>query len=160
MKRGTGWPIAVTAVLVVFVSANLWMMRLAGDDPAFAIEPDYYRKAVAYDTTMAERRRSAALGWSASTSIAAGAARGESILTVSLADSTRQPIDDAAVTVTARFNARANDVQSATLHRSAAGRYDAPLAVTHAGEWEVRIDAVRGAEHFVTSTRTVAPAVR
>ena len=29
-------------------------MRIANDDPSFAIEPDYYRKAVTWDSTLAQ----------------------------------------------------------------------------------------------------------
>jgi Predicted integral membrane protein linked to a cation pump len=160
MKRGMGWPIGIGTILILFVAANLFVMRLATTDPSFAIEPDYYNKAVAFDSTMAEERRSAALGWSASSIIAAGDTRTGPAVTVTLADAKRQPIVDASVTITALFNARANDVLSATLHEHSPGQYGAPLAVRYAGQWEVRVDAVRGTDHFVTSTRTIAPAVR
>jgi nitrogen fixation protein FixH len=157
VKPGTGWIIGVVGILSAFVIANLLLMRLANDDPSFAIEPDYYRKAVAFDSTMAQERRSAALGWTASSLIAPGAGASGPVVTVTLADARQQPVVGAAVTITARFNARANNVLSATLREDAPGTYRAPLAVQHAGQWEVRIDAVRGTERFVTSTRTDAP---
>jgi len=158
MKQGSGWPIGIVSILVLFVVANLIVMRLANDDPAFAIEPDYYNKAVAFDSTMAVERRSAALAWSASARIAHGDS-GPMVM-VTLADARHQPIAGASVTINARFNARANDVLAATLREGAPGQYVAPLAVRHAGQWEVRINAVRGAEHFVASTRTEAPVPR
>lgn len=158
MKRGLGWPIGITAILVVFVVANLLVMRLANDDPAFAIEPDYYNKAVAFDSTMATERRSAALGWSASATIAQGNAG--PMVTVTLADARQRPIIGASVTIDARFNARANDVLTATLREAEPGQYTAPLAVRHAGQWEVRIIARRGTDRFVASTRAEAPAPR
>ena len=45
MKPGAGWPIGIAIVLAATVVGNLVMMRVAGDDPSMAIEPDYYRKA-------------------------------------------------------------------------------------------------------------------
>jgi nitrogen fixation protein FixH len=117
-------------------------MYLANDDPAFAIEPDYYRKAVAFDSTLSTARRSATLGWSASTAIVredSGAS-----VTVTLADADRRPVAGASVTIDARFNARANDVLDVALQERAPGQYAGQLDVRHAGQWEVRVDAVRG----------------
>ena len=33
MKRGAWWPIGITTVLATTVAANLWVMRIANDDP-------------------------------------------------------------------------------------------------------------------------------
>jgi nitrogen fixation protein FixH len=158
VKKGLGWPIGISALLAVFVVANLFVMYLANDDPAFAIEPDYYRKAVAFDSSMATARRSATLGWSASTAIERADTR--TSVTVMLADADRQPVAGASVTIDARFNARANEVLDVVLRERSPGQYSAPLDVRHAGQWEVRVDAVRGPDHFVTSTRADAPPPR
>jgi nitrogen fixation protein FixH len=155
MRRPGAWPLGITAILLTFASANLWMMHVAGSDPSFAVEPDYYQKAVAFDSTMAAEARSARLGWNASSVIAVvdGGAR----VAVTLRDSAGQPVTGARVSVDARFNARANDVLTGTLAEDGPGTYSAPLKVGHGGEWEVRVDAVRGEQHFVTSTRAQAP---
>lgn len=148
-----GWPIGITVVLGLTVVANFWVMRVANDDPSFAIEPDYYKKAVAFDSTIAEERRSATLGWSASASIVAGGANGATV-TVTLRDAQQQPVQGATVRIAALANARANTILSANLTESAPGEYRAPLAAQRPGQWEVRVDAVKGTQHFVTSTRT------
>ena len=49
-----GWPIGVATILASTVVANIIVMQIANDDPSFAVEPDYYRKAVNFDATMAE----------------------------------------------------------------------------------------------------------
>ena len=157
MKPGMGWPIGIVAILVAFVVGNLALMRLAGSDPAMAIEPDYYKKAVAFDSTMAQEKRSALLGWTATTTITPDTGAGGMVVSVALVDAAHAPVKGASVAITARYNARANDVLSDTLHEAAPGQYRAPLAVTHAGQWEVRIDAVRGTEHFMESTRAEVP---
>lgn len=154
MKPGIGWPVGIVAVLGATIVANLWVMRVANSDPSFAIEPDYYQKAVAFDSTIATERRSLALGWTATTSIAATDTAGRPMLTVTIVDAQRQPVQGATVSVVALANARANDIRTATLHEVSPGRYQSTLAASFAGQWEVRVDAVRGAEHFVASTRT------
>ena len=154
MKPGMGWPIGVVVILGATVIANIVVMRVANNDPSFAIEPDYYQKAVAFDSTIAEERRSVALGWTATSTIVASDTAGRPTLTVTIADARRQPVQGATVTVTALANARANEILSAALREVAPGRYQGALAARFAGQWEVRIDAVRGSEHFVVSTRT------
>ena len=156
MKRPHAWPVGITVLLVVFAAGNLMMMRVAADDPAFAIEPDYYRRAVGFDSTMEQERRSAALRWTAMTHLSRGDGSGS--VAVMLSDSARKPVAGAKVKVDARFNARANDILKAELVERSPGTYVGPLAVGHAGEWEVRIEAVRGTDRFVASTRTQAPA--
>jgi nitrogen fixation protein FixH len=159
MKPGMGWPIGVGVILGVTVIANLIVMRVANNDPSFAIEPDYYQKAVTFDSTIAEARRSATLEWTATATIVADDAGGPPTVTVTLLDATRQPVAGATVSVSALANARANDVLTATLHETAPGQYQAPLAARFVGQWEVRVDAVRrdtlgATQHFIGSTRT------
>jgi len=149
-----GWPIGIAAVLGATVIANLVVMRIANGDAAFAIEPDYYKRAVAFDSTLATERRSDALRWSASAQFLASTEAGHRTLSVTLTDAHGVPVQGATVSVAALANARANQVLTATLLESSPGRYQGSLAATFPGQWEVRIDAVRGAEHFIATTRT------
>lgn len=146
MKRATLWPLGVTAVLTIFVGANIALYRVAGDDPSFAVEPDYYAKAVNWDSTMAQERRNQALGWRLAPTLGPIVDR-SAVLRVSLTDSTGATIGDATVNVAALFNARANDIVHSTLARDSAG-YTARLPVQHPGEWELRFDVRRGRQHF------------
>jgi nitrogen fixation protein FixH len=154
MKPGMGWPIGIVAILSATVVANLVVMRIANSDAAFSIEPDYYKKAVAFDSTMATEQRSNALGWSAASTIVASDSAGRPMLTVTMVDAEQKPLQGATVNVTALANARANNILSASLKEIAPGQYQARLSAQFAGLWEVRIDAQRGTEHFVASTRT------
>ncbi len=156
MKPGMGWPIAVAAILGATVVANIAVMRIANSDPSFAIEPDYYAKAIAFDSTAAASRRSAALHWTVTT--ATKAATGGRILQITLTDSVGQPITGAHVTTDALFVGRANRVVTATLMESTPGHYEAPATAMQQGQWEVRITAVRGDDHFITTMRTEVPA--
>jgi nitrogen fixation protein FixH len=151
-----GWPIGIVLVLSATVIGNLVMMRVANDDPSMAIEPDYYKKAVDFDSTMAQERRSNALGWTAVSTMDSIVTGRPTRVRVQLHDASGASIADASVQVTALFNARANDLQAGSLQRQADSSYSAPLNIQYPGEWEVRVDAVRGSQHFRTTSRVVA----
>ena len=161
MKPGMGWPIAVACILGVTVIGNIAVMVIANDDPSFAIESNYYQKAVDFDSTMGLERESVKLGWQATGAIERVA--NEAHVVITLRDVREQAITGAAVYVDAIFNARANEVLRVVLQESEPGRYVAPLVVAHAGIWELRINARRvqaagDTAHFYSSTRVDVPA--
>lgn len=156
MKPGMGWPLGITIILGATIAANIVVMRIANDDPAFAVEPDYYRKAVQYDSTMAQQRANISLGWGIVTALDPIGDGTHTRLAVQLLDASRSPLPGARVAVMARFNARANDTLTAVLDEEAPGRYVTTLPIARPGEWEVRVDASHGSQHFSASTRVTA----
>lgn len=161
MKRGLGWPIAVTAILGATVGANIWVAVIANDDPSFAVEHDYYRKAVQWDSTMLQGRENERLGWRLEPTLAPFGRRDGSALSVTLTDGSGAPIRDARIEVTAFFNARADSVVHAELREVAGGTsYDTTLPIHHAGAWELRFDVHRGRERFTNTARIDAVALR
>jgi len=156
VKRGAWWPIGIATVLAATVGANIWIAVVANDDPSFAIEQDYYKKAVAWDTTLARREASRRLGWHIEPVLGAMTRDGVQ-LHVTLVDSTGAPIEGATVKVSAFYNARAGTLVNATL-RSGASEYTAQLPVHHAGQWELRFDVTRGTDRFVSTSRVEAAA--
>jgi nitrogen fixation protein FixH len=155
MKRGQAWPIGITLLLTIFVAANLVVMRIAGADPSFAVEPDYYAKAMTFDSTMALERESARLGWTAASWIVPR--DGATMLVVTLTDAKGAAVAGAMVVSEARFVGRAAKVLRDTLAETGRGQYEATLVDPPGGAWEVRVAATRGAERFVATTRTTAP---
>jgi len=153
MKQGMGWPIGVATILALTVAANVAVMRIANDDPSFSVEPDYYRKAVHFDSTMAQQRTNLALGWGFDAAIDSIGDGTHTRLAVRLRDASASPLPGARVAVMARFNARANDTLTAVLEEQAPGTYVATLPIAHPGEWEVRIDATQGSQRFSASSR-------
>ena len=106
MKPGIGWPIGIVVILGATIVGNLLMMRVAANDPSFAIEPDYYRKAVHFDEAMAQARRNRAIGWVVTPQVdpaASGRATGVHVL---VRDRLGMPVTGARLTLMARFNAR------------------------------------------------------
>jgi nitrogen fixation protein FixH len=156
MKPGIGWPIGVAVLLGATVIVNLWVMQIANADPAFAVEPDYYRKAVNYDSTIAQQRQNVTLGWAVDTRIGPIGDGRHTTLTVTLRDATTQPLTGARVAVMTRYNARANDTLTAVLTEAAPGQYETTLPIAHPGEWEVRVDATQNGARFEASTRVTA----
>ena len=156
MKAGMGWPIGIIAILGASVAANIVMMRIANNDPSFAVEPDYYRKAVFYDSTMAQTHRNLDLGWDVQTSADSIVQGKPTRLRVVLRDERARPVLGAVVQATVLFNARANDLTTATLTDEGTGVYSATLPINAPGVWEVRVNATRDTSHFTSSTRLTA----
>jgi len=153
MKRGTWWPIGITVVLAVTVAANIWVAKIASDDPSFAIEQDYYRKAVTWDSTLAQASRNTHLGWRLTPELGPIGANGRRRVSAKLTDSTGAPISEATVRVSAIQIARANQVHEATLAALGAGEYDAQIDGRLAGQWELRFDVRAGSAHFTDVAR-------
>jgi nitrogen fixation protein FixH len=156
MKRGSWWPIAITAVLATTVAANIWVATIASDDPSFAIEEDYYQKAVAWDSTLAQARSNARLGWRLTPTLRLTGSDGRARLSATLTDSAGTPITGASVRVSALQVSRANAIHRVTLLASAPGVYDSQLEAARPGQWELRFDVSSGSTHFTDVARVEA----
>lgn len=141
------WPIAIVGLLVASAAGNALLVVTAVGDPSFAVERDYYRKALAWDRTADQQDRNAELGWSARARLsAAGGDHAE--IDVRLEDDHGRPLAGARVAVEAFHNARASEVHAATLTPREAGRYVGDVPRARRGLWEVRLTAERGLNRF------------
>jgi nitrogen fixation protein FixH len=156
MKRGTWWPIGITAVLATTVAVNVWVATIANDDPSFAIEQDYYRKAITWDSTLAQARQNEKLGWHLTPALGPIGSNGGARLRATLTDSAGVPISGAVVKVSAVRVARANQVHELTLAAAEPGSYDAQLEARWPGQWELRFDVKAGSTHFTEVARVEA----
>lgn len=145
---GRVWPWAMGTVLGLTVAGNLWVMRIAGADRSFAVEPDYYRKAVDWDSTMAQRDRDVALGWELVVVGMPIPADGATTLTIHLRDRNGAPVTGAVVQVAASHNAAGSTIVAGVLVETGAGTYAGPLAARRPGIWELRFSVARGADRF------------
>ena len=146
------WPIAIVSVLAVTVAANLVLLWAASDRNASVVEEDYYRKAVAWDSTLALRQRSAELGWQLGAELGPIELRGMP-LRIDIVDAAGRPVSNADVGVEAIHNTMASTPVVARLREGRPGHYETSLAATRAGLWELRFDVRRGAEHYVATLR-------
>lgn len=158
MKRGLAWPIGMATILALTVGANIWVAVIANDDPSFVIEPDYYRKAVGWDSTMVQMRENARLRWHVEPVLDAFTAHGGARLRLRLSDGNGTPIRDATIRVAALYNARAGRILEGTMVPDTPSTYALQLPVATRGEWELRFDIRRGSERFTSTTRLDAVA--
>lgn len=147
-SRAWLWPVGLAVLLAAGVGTNVAFMIVAASDPSFAVEPDYYRKALAWDETMAQEVRNRSLGWQLDAAATPGTRRGHLTLSASIVDVAGAPLTGATVRVEALHGARAWQVIEASLPEVAPGRYAAELPLRRAGLWELRFRVVRGAEVF------------
>lgn len=153
-RRGAYWPWLLAAALLFTVGANVVMLFAANSDRnGSVVEPDYYAKAVAWDATMAQRRASDLLGWTATATVVrsradAGTAAVSGGVVVHLRDRDGAALSGARVTAVAIHNADAGHPLELTLHERAPGLYGAGARIAHPGRWEVRVQAVRAAARF------------
>jgi nitrogen fixation protein FixH len=160
-SRGWPWPLAIVALLVAGAASNIAFMVVASGDASFAVEPDYYRKALDWDRTMAQEAANAALGWSVSVDFERGAGPGETRLVARVADRAGEPVGGATVAVQAFASARARQVFESALEPASAGVYTGSVPSARPGLWEVRVRVHRGEDVFTQIlSRDLAAAAR
>jgi nitrogen fixation protein FixH len=147
------WPLAVVAVLVATIGVYVFLYRIAAGQGSATVEPDYYRRAVQWDSTMAQERGSESLGWQLTAQAGPMARDGQSALLARFHDRAGRPLDSLVVRVEAIHNLDAGHPREAALAAAGPGAYSARLPLGRPGLWELRLDARRGREHYVASIR-------
>lgn len=145
------WPALIFVLLALNASIVAVTLYFALSDRSAATEPDYYRKAMAYDETIRLREESARLGWKAMVTFRPAADGRSMQLAVTLTDRDDRPIEGARVQAEAFASARSGDRQTLDLAPIAGqepGTYAAPIRVSRAGVWHVRLHATRADDHF------------
>jgi len=150
------WPLAIVGVLAVTVAANVLLFAAANAPGTAVAERDYYRRALDWDRTQAERARSAALGWRAA-AVFRGAAPGRARLEMRLADTTGAPVVGAAVELEGVHNLAADAPRRWRLAEAEPGLYTTEVDLPFAGRWELDVTATRGADRFVSVLHAEAP---
>lgn len=139
---------ALIGMNMTIVGITVW---LATSDPSVAVEPDYYRKAAAWDQTADQQRANARLGWKASAEMATAPDGASRLVSVRLVDRNGAGVLGAAVTATLFHNARAGDRIEAHFTEASDGVYLAPSRCERPGVWRLRLAVSRGLETFTDS---------
>lgn len=150
------WPALVFVIIGLDLLGIGALMYGARQDRSFAVEKDYYARAVRWDESRAARARSEALGWAAAAEV--DAARAE--LVIRLTDRAGAPVSGVRGRVTAFHRAFPNQARELALVERAdeAGAYIAAFAPERAGWWEVAVEASRGTDEFASRmTLDIAP---
>lgn len=148
---GWWWPWLIVSLLVATAAGQAIIWYQATHDPTFAIEPDYYNKAVAWDSAMARQRENIALGWTATAEAASGAGNAMTLV-VRLRDRDGNPLPGARVQAVAVSNLDASHPVSLALAESD-GAYRGAVAAAQPGIWEIRLDARARGARFTPALR-------
>lgn len=142
--RGGWWPLGLAAALAASAALNIGFAIVASRDASFAVEPDYYRKSLEWDRTMAQEAAGRALGWTVEVAGEPAARRGLLHVVAQLRDRGGEGIDGCVVELEARHRARAGEPVSGTLAVLSGGRYAAELPLGRPGLWDLRVTVRRG----------------
>ena len=158
-SRGWYWPVGLAALLVVSAGANIALLVITSRDASFAVEPDYYAKALAWDETMAQQTRNEALGWSLGLGVEPTGERGRVTVAARLTDRAGVPLSGARVAIEGLHNARANRVLTAVLEQRGL-EYAAAMPLARPGLWEFRVRVTRGPDVFTATLMRDVPEAR
>ncbi|MEO1480693.1 MAG: FixH family protein [Myxococcota bacterium] len=149
-KDGGYWPFLIVGLLAGGVIMNISMVMTAADDPGFAIEEDYYRKAVDWDKSREQVRKNRELGWT----LKVDSSFTDDGLAVEarLSDRLGGAISDASVQLQALHVARANQKIVAMMDYND-GRFHTRLDAHRPGAWEFKFLIKRGDEIFTHTER-------
>ncbi|HVZ31786.1 MAG TPA: FixH family protein [Polyangiaceae bacterium] len=151
------WPWVPLLILGGWFGTEAIVLSHLLDDPSFAVEDDYYQKALHWDAQRSRAEQSRTLGWRATVSLEPAAAAQPPQLVVRLTDGHGVPLSSAELHVIAFHNARAAAAQTLIARESSPGIYRAELARPRPGRWEVRLRADRGTDSYETSLRLEIP---
>ncbi|MEY2929349.1 MAG: hypothetical protein RL033_98 [Pseudomonadota bacterium] len=158
LSKGRVWAWVPGLLLTALLGTQLTVLHSVLDDPSFALEPDYYRKAVAWDSQRLLDRESQALGWHATLHAEPGTQASDLQLEVQLRDAKGTPLAGALLHVRAFANARAARLLETSLVETTPGIYTGKVPSSVLGLWEFRLEATRGSDRFAAVLReSVSP---
>ncbi len=153
-NAGAVWawvPLGLLGTMFVGLSS---LAYIAIDDPNFALEPNYYDKAVHWDKSQAEARESQALGLklalTAPLMISAG---GKIKVELRVNDRGDAALSGAVVAVEAFPNAHADHVEQLSLRETSPGVYAGELSRGLRGLWELRVVVSQGTRRYAEVLR-------
>jgi len=154
-RAGTFWAL-VPAILLGSALLGLGVMAsIATRDPSFALETDYYQRAVHWDDEQAQWRTNERLGYGLGLNVDGAAA-----VSISLRDRGGEALRGATVTAEAFPNARAGQRRQVEFAESPDGTYRAALAHARPGLWEFRVSVLKDGQRFTKIERADVPPAR
>jgi hypothetical protein len=144
--KGTLWALVPVALLAVSTLGVGTMASIAARDPGFALERNYYDRAVHWDRQQAQWAENERLRYGLL--LDAVPADDGVALVLRLSERGGGPLTGASVRAEAFANARAGEVLDLLLVEQAPGRYETKLHAPRPGLWELRLAVTRGSEHF------------
>lgn len=151
-KRSLRWPAAIVAMIALHAAGMVTVIAIATRDPSFAVEPNHYQKALAWDAFSARSRASQALGWKVTAQTEAVLDdQGTRGLELVLVDRDGKAVHGAHAAVLAFPHARGEERLRIDLMEGAPGHYAARARMARAGIWELRLVAEHTGDTFTTT---------
>ena len=153
-RKGWYWPWFVGAFLLVgSLVPSVFLVYYALNDPSFAVEDDYYQKALDWDQTMEQMRANKALGWSLDLDLdRVAGADGTRALALRVLDGEGVALQGCRVSMLYFHNARAQ-MRFEESVTSEGDLYVTRLSMQRPGVWEMRFTVQRGGDTY-TETMT------
>lgn len=152
--RDNRWALVPVGLLSAMLLGLGWMAALASNDPGFALERDYYEKAVRWDEQRAQEENDLRLGYRLELASASPlSSQGEAELTLRLVDARGAPLRGARLSAEAFAVARSASSSALRFEEDVPGMYRARLSHARSGLWELRCTALRSGERFTHTLR-------
>lgn len=142
-EPGAYWAFVPAGLLITMLAGLLTLATIAADDPSFAVESDYYKKAVSWDRELEQQGENARLARKV-TLETRSLPKQTVALALRVTDARGEPLDGAKVELEAFPNARAGQRQRLVFTEGLHGAYSAELPLTRTGLWELRLTVSRG----------------
>ena len=156
MKQFRLFPGIVFALIGANATVVGITVYLANSDKSFAVEPDYYQKALTWDEHVQEQARSRALGWTMRVEPGAIGVAGRRAQIV-IQDREGKPVEGARVKATAFPVIRASERVAMEFEALEPGVYRADVALRDTGAWEFDIRATRDGQTCSDRIRASIP---
>jgi hypothetical protein len=143
----------IGGALALHVVVSLAVVFVATSDPSYAVEEDYYQKALAWDEKRAQDHTNEVLGWDFEFAVTPPERPGDlPEVEATLRDADGVPLNGATVSIEAFHNSRSDDILRTNLAATEEpGHYRTTLPMQHNGRWELRFTVERGADRFTFS---------
>jgi nitrogen fixation protein FixH len=153
-RKSARWALMPIGLLASSTLGVSWMAAVAIRDPNFALEPDYYQKALHWDQTQAQAADNQRLAYqfSAPRVIVLDKA-GQASVGITIKDRDGHPVSGGRVTAEAFPNAYSDELTTLTFVEQEPGSYVASLKVAHPGLWELRVSMNADGNHATAVLR-------
>ncbi len=143
MKRAQFWASVPAIILVGLIGTQVIVLSRVLSDPSFAVEEDYYQKAVEWDERQAVQRAAEELGFDFEVTLSRLDPPGrlpEARVELAVVSPTAAELSVSAARVVAFHNARAGLRLRAEMQPLEPGRFRAVLPMRRPGLWELRFE--------------------
>lgn len=153
-RAGLPWALVPVALLLSSALGVGSMAFIATRDPHFAIETDYYQKAIRWDEAQSQAAVNRQLGYVIELpAVIAFDSDGRVTLDLSIRDAHGQPVTGVRLTGNAFANAYSAKLVRLQFEEQLAGHYRAQISVNHRGQWVFQLIGKTQGQSFTSDVR-------